>query len=117
MQLYTVHFTTKQIVSQFNDKGVKTGEYTTDYPQTLHALPLSTCQGYKKFDNWKVEPYYADASQRPVHSNKQRSEYRGTAAPSGKKAASPAKSVPSGKSIANAAKTGDLAAAISAGAK
>lgn len=116
MQLYTVHFTTKQIVSQFDAKGRKTGEYEMDYPQTLHALPLSTCQGYKKFGNYRIEPYYADASKRPVQSSKQSASFRGSV-PSGKKAASPAKSVPTGKSVQNAARTGDLAAAISAGAK
>ncbi|OWZ90456.1 hypothetical protein B9J07_28130 [Sinorhizobium sp. LM21] len=113
MQLYTVHFTTKQVVSQFNDRGVKTGEYEIDYPQTLHALPLSTCQGYKKFGNWRIEPYYSDATKRPVESRKQNSNFRGTT-PAAKKAA-PAK--PKTSSISNAARTGDLAAAISAGAK
>ncbi|MBD9511524.1 hypothetical protein IB265_32735 [Ensifer sp. ENS10] len=113
MQLYTVHFTTKQVVSQFNDKGVKTGEYTMDYPQTLHALPLSTCQGYKKFGNWRIEPYYSDATKRPVESRKQRTDFRGST-PAAKKAAP--KSAPK-SSVGNAARTGDLAAAINAGVK
>ncbi|QNH71721.1 hypothetical protein V1VFAS_123 [Rhizobium phage V1VFA-S] len=110
MQLYTVHFTTKHVVSQFDDKGRKIGEYTTDIAQTINALPLSTCQGYKKFDNWRVEPYYADISKRPMESKKQSFNFRGAAPTSGKKA-------PAASSVKNAAKTGDLAAAISAGVK
>jgi hypothetical protein len=114
MQLYTVHFTTKQVVSQFDANGRKTGEYEMDYPQTIHALPRSTAETYKKFGNWRIEPYYADVSKRPMESKKQ-SVGRATV-PSGKNTLAPAKNAPSGKSgTKNAAATGDLAAALNAG--
>jgi hypothetical protein len=112
MQLYTVHFTTKQLVSKFDDKGRKIGEYDIDYPQTLHALPLSTCQGYKKFGNWRIEPYYADVSKRPFEGKKAKTEYRGSV-PAGK----PKATVPLASTVQNAAASGNLAAAINAGAK
>jgi hypothetical protein len=113
MQLFTVHFTTKHIVSRFDDKGVKIGEYEADIPQTVHALPRSTAETYKKFGNWRIEPYYADVSKQPVKGGKQQFNFRGTS-PSAKKAA-PKPSA--GSAIKHAARTGDLAAAISAGAK
>ena len=114
MQLYTVHFTTKQLVSQFDEKGRKTGEYELDYPQTIHALPRSTAETYKKFGNWRIEPYYADVSKRPMEAKKQ--SFGRATVPSGKNKPTPATSAPSGKSSTrNAAATGDLAAALNAG--
>ncbi len=114
-QLYTVHFTTKQVVSQFDAKGVKTGEYEMDYPQTLHALPLSTAQTYKKFGNWRIEPYYSDVSKRPFESKKAHTEYRGSTASTKHKATV---SAAGGKSVTqNAAASGNLAAAINAGSR
>lgn len=116
-QLYTVHFTTKQVVSQFDSKGVKTGEYEIDYPQTLHALPHSTAMTYNRFGNFRMEPYYASVSERPMSASKARTTHYG-ATPNGKKSPTPARSAPSGKSIVNnAAATGNLAAALNAGAK
>lgn len=116
-QLYTVHFTTKQVVSKFDEKGRKTGEYEMDYPQTLHALPHSTAMTYKKFGNFRMEPYYLSEAQRSHGAKKAQTEFRG-AVPSGKNKPLATTSAPSGKSAAqSAAASGNLAAAINAGAR
>jgi hypothetical protein len=116
-QLYTVHFTTKQIVSQFDAKGRKIGEYETDIAQTIHALPHSTALGYKKFGNFKMEPYYLSEAQRSHGASKAKTEYRGTV-PSGKTKPYAGSSAVTAKSAAkSAAASGNLAAAINAGAK
>lgn len=116
-QLYTVHFTTKQIVSQFDAKGRKTGEYETDIAQTLHALPHSTAMGYKKFGNFKMEPYYISEAQRSHGATKANANFRGTV-PSGRAKPTASPTAITAKSAAkNAAASGNLAAAINAGAK
>jgi hypothetical protein len=109
MQLYTVHFSTKQIVSQFNAKGQKTGEYQLDYPQTLHALPLTTAQQYKTCDNYSIEPYFIEAHKQAVNSFKPKSrpDYSGAAKRGKTFTKKAAKS-----SVSHAAETGDLAAAL-----
>lgn len=115
-QLFTVHFTTKHLVSQFDEKGRKTGEYEAEIPQTVSALPHSTAMGYKKFGNFKIEPYYMSVAHRPFEAKKVHTEARGF--PSGRNNPARATSVPSGKTAArDAAATGDLAAAINAGAR
>lgn len=48
MQLYTVHFTTKRIVTEFDTKGKVIGTYTTDIAQTIQALPYQTTKQYEK---------------------------------------------------------------------
>ena len=48
MQLYTVHFTTKRIVTEFDAKGKVIGTYTTNIAQTIQALPYQTTKQYEK---------------------------------------------------------------------
>ncbi|MGV1754782.1 hypothetical protein [Agrobacterium sp. CG674] len=60
MQLVTVRFTTKNVVSQFDAHGVKTGEYETEIQQCITGIPKSTADGYRKFGNWSIEPYHVD---------------------------------------------------------
>ena len=57
MQLYTVHFTTKRIVTEFDAKGKVIGTYTTDITQTIQALPYQTTKQYESCDNYWREPY------------------------------------------------------------
>ena len=111
-QLFTVHFTTKHLVSKFDDKGKKIGEYEADIPQTVTALPHSTALGYKKFGNFRMEPYYTSVSQRPYEAKKARTEYRG-AVPNSKAKAPVSRTT----TTQSAAASGNLAAAINAGAK
>ena len=48
MTLYTVKMTTLKIVSRFDGKGQKIGEYTTEIPVTMHDLPHKTALAYQE---------------------------------------------------------------------
>lgn len=109
MSLYTVYFTSRHIVSKYNDKGVKIGDYTTDISQTITALPHVTAMQYKSCDNFRIEPYQIDASGRSAPASTWKSGHRT------EKAAAPAAKKSSTNSVKSAAATGDLAAAISKG--
>jgi hypothetical protein len=92
MILVNVHFTTL----------VLSGDEVLHKPQVINGLPLSTAQTYKRFGNWRTEPYVAES-----HDRRPRGVTRGEV-----KTYSSAKS--KGKSaLHHAAATGDLAAAIS----
>lgn len=103
MNLVNVYFTTT----------ILSGSQVLEKPHVLTALPYSTAQTYKRFGNWRIEPYVLSNDERKprrferAERGMTRGEIRVTAA-----ASSPGKS-----SIHHAAATGDLAAAINAGAK
>jgi len=64
MQLYSVYFTNKHIVTKYNSNGKKIGSYIDDIPQALHALPYSTAMQYATCDNFRLERYYIEANQK-----------------------------------------------------
>lgn len=106
--LYNVHYTTRQTVTRYNAKGKMIGQYDTDIPHTLTALPMPTALQYKTCDNFRMEPYVPERRERHrgiVH--QPRKDAVGSA-PRPKKPARP-------NATQKAAATGDLAAAINGG--
>lgn len=111
MQLYTVHYTLAHSVTKYDSRGKPIDSYVDDIPHTLTALPHSTALQYKNCKNFRMEPYTPDA-RRPITAQKSTADYRGT------RAVSKSKTVKaSSSSVRSAAASGDLAAAINAGAK
>jgi hypothetical protein len=104
MSLYTVYFTSRHVVTKYDDKGVKTGEYTTNIPQTITMLPLSTAMQYKDCDGFRYEPYQFEGSGKRDVPAARRSSVKSTAKVATKSSTS---------SVNKAAATGDLSAAIS----
>lgn len=60
MQLVTVRFTTKKLSSAFDALGNKIREIVEEVPQCITGIPRMTADGYRRFGNWSIEPYYAD---------------------------------------------------------
>lgn len=54
MSLYSVSFTTKRIVTKYATDRSVISEDLIEVPVTLHGLPISTAQGYKGCDNFKM---------------------------------------------------------------
>jgi hypothetical protein len=108
MQLVTVRFTTKHIVSVFDATGKKIREYEEAIAQCITGIPRLTAETYRKFDNWKIEPYRMEPERRSKPNNDVGGRQDvGRATRSTKPSAV----------ILEAAATGDFAAAINAGAK
>lgn len=112
MQLYTVHMTTKSIVSRFDDKGRKIEEIVSEIPVTFHDLPLQTAHMYR---DKNPDGNVRIVAQQGVLDNKRAraSEYasrpreeRRATKPAASKSTSPQ------SSVQNAAQTGDLSAAL-----
>lgn len=124
MQLYTIILDQKHIVSKFDCKGNKISETTTIVKQTIHDLPLSTAQMYMRTSEpgtcqmIKQDPLVRSGSRRhevefsdvKKGKSKRAEPTKTTAKARAKPAADPS------KKVREAAQTGDLAAAISAGA-
>lgn len=135
MQLYSIYFTEKKIVSKYDAKGKKCGEYVEDIPRTMHALPLSTAMQYKSCDNFRHEIYVMTSNERSNGAVNYRARNNGTSAGNyTRKAEGNFKLAPAGNGIRkgemhlvasatktgrstinHAAMTGDMAAAINSG--
>lgn len=113
MQLYTVKMTTKQIVSRYDDKGVKVEELVMDIPVTFHDLPLQTAQMYREKNpdgNVQIVQQIGVLNSeraRPAQFASTRSRSESTP-----RASSPTKSKPAKSNVADAARSGDMSAAI-----
>lgn len=109
MQLVTVRFTTKKLSSVFDAVGNKIRDIVEEIPQCVTGIPRSTAEGYRKFGNWSIEPYFYE----PDH----KSGYRKGGMKAGEMSVVMS-SRRAGKSVASkvaaAAAAGDYAAAINA---
>lgn len=115
--LYTVHFTTRQTVSKFDARGRLTGEYQTDIPQTISALPVSTARQYADCDNFRMEPYVPE-ERRGTRKSFKHAGYAERAKGMTQGEITLTTSGSKGRSrINDAAATGDLGAAISGAAQ
>lgn len=63
MQLVTVRFTTKKLLSFFDAAGNKIRDAVEEVPQCIAGIPRSTAESYRSFGNWAIEPYYAEQGQ------------------------------------------------------
>lgn len=121
MQLYTVRFTTKHVVTKYDNRGKPVSSYTDHIQQTIHALPLTTAMQYKDCDNFTYEPYIAESksSGKKFDGARQYGTYEhGVASKRSQKSHSASSSAVSAKrkvdSAKEAARRGDLSAAVSA---
>lgn len=109
MQLVTVRFTTKKLSSVF-EGGIKVADVEEAVPQCITGIPRMTADGYRKFDNWSIEPYVSEPDRN--------SSFRKGGMKAGEMSVVMS-SRGKGKSIAGkiaaAAASGDLSAAINAG--
>lgn len=116
MPLFTVKMVRLQVISRYNDAGVKIAEETKEIPFVFHDLPEKTAVAYRtKFPDAKVEieqqtegASYGGAVEvggRSTYSSKARErDY----------AEKPAKKAPARDRTTDAAERGDFAAAIDA---
>lgn len=109
MQLVTVRFTTKHLVSVFDDRGRKTGEYEDAIPQCISGIPRVTAESYRKFDNWSVEPYVAEPERKSSFNRPNVKAGPVTITMSARRVGKT-----NAAKVAAAAASGDLAAAINA---
>lgn len=108
MQLYSVHFSLQHMVSKYDAKGKKISEEVKLIEQTLTALPHSTALQYKDLPGFVMEPYQIDARSKS-------SGWKGeTSATVSKRTSN--KFDNKHASLHHAATTGDMSAAINAGA-
>lgn len=110
MQFYTIHFTTKEIVTRYDKRGKPIEEFTIDHPQVMACLPHSTAMQFKDQDNFRIEQYELE-QQRPGKHEQRRDlpvPKAAAAAPKTRKFAGTRRTA-----VQTAAASGDLAAAVS----
>lgn len=110
--LYTVNMTTKKLISQFDSRGNKIGDYEEKVSVSFHDLPLQTAKMYEEKNPGCVEivaqaQTYGD--RRQITSGGAYKPRAVNASPASSKR--PAASKPAA-SKHDAARTGDLAAAL-----
>lgn len=120
MQLYTVKFTNKHIVTKYDNRGKAIGTYETAVAQTLNDLPHSTAMQYKDCDNFEITKYVMEVQSKVKPGNQFKferdgNEIRERHVSNYKTKAKHVKSAhtPAAKSITEAARTGDMSAALS----
>lgn len=123
MQLYTVILDQQHIVSKFDKKGNKISETTTIVKQTICDLPLPTAQMYMRTSApgtcqmIKQDRIIRNSRrQHAVEFGDVRSSRKSVSQPARSATASKKPAVDPTQKVRDAAATGDLAAAISAGA-
>jgi hypothetical protein len=115
-KLYTVRFTTKQLVKKYDARGKLIGEAELSSPITFTALPLATAQSYSKCDNFVMEDYVFETrgagKKHGWGGAATKSFERHRPAPGSSHSAKPLKAKTTPAPAHHAARTGDLSAAI-----
>lgn len=106
MATYTVTFTTRRLISQFDEAGNKLADKVEHKPQKITGLPYATAVSYKDQENFEFERELVEATkQLPKPQGSFDRVLKGARRATGK--TKPAKSA-----VERAAATGDLAHAL-----